>query len=159
MQDFNIKIKKIFLECELIGCVFSKAQIFVYIIFSGESTNQTSGKRYLPFPPGLMLWWELLLLLLWDVFISNWASHWDLPALLGGARAASLLLPPAAEGLDLIHSKHPNEIFLSAPCAGWAIFHFQTSGLELECDLSWACTHSTQGGEDLWNPNLSIVWI
>lgn len=134
-------------ECELTGCVFSKAYIFVYIIFSGESTNQTSGKRYLPFPPGL----GLILhecdvgcsLLLWDVFISNWAAHWEPPALLRGARAASLLLTPAAEGLDLIHSKHPNERFLSAPCTGWAIFHFQTSGLELESDLSWACTQHT----------------
>lgn len=57
MRDFNIKVKGMLLECELLfGCVFSKAQIFIYVIFSGKTTNQTSGKRHLPFPPlGLIL--------------------------------------------------------------------------------------------------------
>lgn len=57
MRDFNIKVKGMLLECErLFGCVFSKAQIFIYVIFSGKTTNQTSGKRHLPFPPlGLIL--------------------------------------------------------------------------------------------------------
>lgn len=94
--------------------------------------------------PTWLLWCGLFLLLLWNVLISNWESHWEPPALLRGARAASLLPTPAGEVLDLIHSKHPNEVFLFSTSAGWAIFHFKMSGLELESDLLWACTLSTQ---------------
>lgn len=64
-------------------------------------------------------------------------------------RSKSCLPPPDSswKGVGFNPFQHPNETFLFAPFAGWAIFHFKTSGLDLESDLSWTCTHSTQGGE------------
>lgn len=141
-----------FLECELTVwlCVLQGTD-FCICNFLRREHKPNFWKKTPPLPtrlgtnPVWLLWRGLFLLLLWNVFISNWASHWEPPVLLWRARAASLPLTPA--GKDLIHSKHPNEIFLFSLCAGWAIFHLKMSGLELESDLSWACTHSTQGGE------------
>lgn len=126
----------------LFGCVFSKEQIFVCIIFSGESTNQTSVKRNLPFLPGLgpilhdyygggcFCYCSEMFSFQTEHLIESPQPCWEEQGL------------PRQRGVGFNPFQHPNEIFLFAPWAGWAMFHFKMSGLELQI-LSWACTQHT----------------